>query len=46
MTDEGGGFFRCLPENRHFYGKDLTFPIEATNSDIRHKIQKKDKSFI
>ena len=38
VTDEWGGFFRCLPENRHFYGKDLTFPIEATNSDIRHRL--------
>lgn len=27
-----------LPEDRHFTGKDLTFPIEATNSDIRHRL--------
>jgi IS1 family transposase len=27
-----------LPENRHFWGKDLTFPIEGTNSDIRHRL--------
>jgi insertion element IS1 protein InsB len=38
VTDEWGGFFRVLPEKRHFYGKDLTFPIEATNSDIRHRL--------
>ena len=38
VTDEWGGFFRLLPEERHFYGKDLTFPIEATNSDIRHRL--------
>jgi insertion element IS1 protein InsB len=38
VPDEWGGFFRCLPEDRHFYGKDLTFPIEATNSDIRHRL--------
>ncbi|WP_410519711.1 IS1 family transposase [Candidatus Cyrtobacter comes] len=38
VTDEWGGFFRPLPENRHFFGKDLTFPIEGTNSDIRHRL--------
>ena len=38
VTDEWPGFFRCLPKNRHFYGKDLTVPIEATNSDIRHRL--------
>lgn len=38
VTDEWGGFFRLLPEDRHFFGKDLTFPIEATNSDIRHRL--------
>ena len=38
VTDEWGGFFRLLPEERHFPGKDLTFPIEATNSDIRHSL--------
>ena len=38
VTDEWPGFFRLLPEDRHFYGKDLTFPIEQTNSDIRHRL--------
>ena len=38
VTDEWEGFFRCLPEDRHFFGKDLTFVIESTNSDIRHRL--------
>lgn len=38
ITDEWPGFFRLLPEQRHFYGKDLTFPIEQTNSDLRHQL--------
>lgn len=38
VTDEWVRFFRLLPEKRHFYGKDLTFPIEGTNSDIRHRL--------
>jgi IS1 family transposase len=39
FTDKwGGGFFRILLENRHFSGKDLTFPIEGTNSDICHRL--------
>ena len=38
VTDDWGGFYRILPEERHFIGKDLTFPIEATNSDIRHRV--------
>jgi insertion element IS1 protein InsB len=38
VTDDWGGFYRVLPEERHFVGKDLTFPIEATNSDIRHRV--------
>lgn len=36
-TDDWAGFSRLLPEARHFPGKDLTFPIEASNSDIRHQ---------
>jgi len=31
-------FYRLLPEDRHFPGKDLTFPIEASNSDIRYRL--------
>ena len=38
VTDEWEGFFRGLPEDRHFFGKDLTFVIESTNSDIRHRL--------
>ena len=38
VTDDWGGFFRVLPKSRHFSGKDLTFPIEATNSDLRHRL--------
>jgi len=38
VTDERGGFYRVLPEERHFVGKDLTLPIEAANSDIRHRV--------
>ena len=38
ITDEWPGFFRLLPEERHFYGKDLTFPVEQTNSDLRHQL--------
>lgn len=38
ITDDWAGFKRLLPEDRHFTGKDLTFPIEASNSDIRHNL--------
>lgn len=38
VTDEWGSFFRLLPEGRHFYGKDLNFPIKGTNSGIRHRL--------
>lgn len=36
VTDEYEPYFKHLPEDRHFYGKDITFPIEQSNSDIRH----------
>ena len=38
VTDDWPGFSRLLPENRHHIGKDLTFPIEQSNSDLRHRI--------
>ena len=38
VTDDWAGFKRLLPQDRHFTGKDLTFPIEASNSDIRHNL--------
>ena len=37
-TDDWSGFHRLIPEDRLFTGKDLTFPIEATNSDIRYRL--------
>ncbi len=36
MTDDWEGFHRLIPENQLFTGKDLTFPIEQDNSNIRH----------
>lgn len=33
-----GGGHRLLPENCHFPGKDLTFPIETSNSDIHCRL--------
>lgn len=36
MTDDWEGFHRCIPEDQLFTGKDLTFPIEQDNSNIRH----------
>jgi IS1 family transposase len=38
VTDDWAGFKRLLPQDRHFTGKDLTFPIEASNSDIGHNL--------
>lgn len=38
VTDDWAGFSRVLPENRHHIGKDLTFPIEQSNSDLRHRV--------
>ena len=38
LTDEWEGVFGVLPENRHFFGKDLTYIIEQTNSDIHHRL--------
>ena len=36
MTDDWEGYHRLIPEDQLFTGKDLTFPIEQDNSDIRH----------
>jgi IS1 family transposase len=36
ITDDWEGFHRRIPENQPFTGKDLTFPIEQDNSNIRH----------
>ena len=38
MTDDWEGFHRCMPEDQLFTGKDLTFPIEQDNSNIRHDL--------
>jgi insertion element IS1 protein InsB len=36
LTDDREGFHRLIPEDQRFTGKDLTFPIEQDNSNIRH----------
>lgn len=36
ITDDWEGFHRLIPEDRLYTGKDLTFPIEQDNSNIRH----------
>ncbi|MGH9350728.1 MAG: IS1 family transposase [Terriglobia bacterium] len=36
LTDNWEGFHRLIPEGQLFTGKDLTFPIEQDNSNIRH----------
>ena len=36
ITDEYQPFFTHIPQDRHYYAKDITFPIEQSNSDIRH----------
>ena len=36
VTDDREGYHRVIPEAQLFTGKDLTFPIEQDNSNIRH----------
>src|SRR3954466_14059695 len=38
VTDDWEGFHRLIPEEQLFTGKDLTFPIEQDNSDVRHHL--------
>ena len=38
LADDWEGFRRLIPEEQHFSGKDLTFPIEQDNSDVRHHL--------
>ena len=38
LTDDWEGFHRLIPEEQLFTGKDLTFPIEQDNSNIRHHL--------
>ena len=36
VTDDWEGCHRVIPEDQLFTGKDLTFPIEQDNSNVRH----------
>jgi insertion element IS1 protein InsB len=36
VTDDWEGYHRLIPEDQLFTGKDLTFPIEQDNSNVRH----------
>jgi insertion element IS1 protein InsB len=36
LTDDWEVFHKLIPTDQLFTGKDLTFPIEQDNSDIRH----------
>ena len=36
ITDEYDAYFEIIPHDQHFVGKDLTYPIEQSNSDVRH----------
>ena len=37
-TDDWEGYHRVIPEDQLFTGKDLTFPIEQDNSNVRHHL--------
>jgi len=36
VTDDWEGYYRVIPPDQLFTGKDLTFPIEQDNSNVRH----------
>ena len=36
VSDDWEGYHRLIPEGQLFTGKDLTFPIEQDNSNVRH----------
>jgi len=36
VTDDWEGYHRVIPPDQLFTGKDLTFPIEQDNSNVRH----------
>ncbi len=36
VTEDGEGYHRVIPPDQLFTGKDLTFPIEQDNSNVRH----------
>ena len=38
ITDNYEAYHRIIPEDQLFTGKDLTFPIEQDNSDVRHHL--------
>ena len=38
VTDDREGFHRLAPEERHFAGKDLTFPTERDDGEVRHHL--------
>jgi insertion element IS1 protein InsB len=40
LTDDWEVFHKLIPEHQLFTGKDLTFPIEQDNSDIRHYLSR------
>jgi insertion element IS1 protein InsB len=39
-TDDWAGYHRLIDEKQLFTGKDLTYPIEQDNSDIRHYLSR------
>ena len=38
LTDDWGGYVRTIPDDQLFTGKDLTFPIEGDNGNVRHHL--------
>lgn len=36
VTDDWEGYHRVIPQDQLFTGKELTFPIEQDNSNVRH----------
>ena len=36
VTDDWEGYHRVIPPEQLFTGKDLTFPIEQDNNNVRH----------
>jgi insertion element IS1 protein InsB len=40
VTDDWDGYHRLIPQEQLFTGKDLTYPIEQNNSDVRHYLSR------
>ena len=38
LTDDWEAYHKIIPAEQLFTGKDLTFPIEQDNSDVRHHL--------